>query len=85
MLISALTRKNCIQIACNEVINKSSKALFALAVLGVNSIDIKNLGPVFRPVFGPILPVSICLPGPANLPIFNLTSRANFRALIYVN
>ena len=25
--------------------------------LGVNSIDIKNLGPVFGPIFGPILPV----------------------------
>ena len=52
---------------------------------GVNSIDIKNLGLVFWPVFRPILPVSICLPQPANLPIFNLTFRAHFRAIIYVN
>ena len=48
---------------------------FCFIVPGVNSIDIKNLGPVFGPFFGPffrpILPVSICLPRPANLPIFN--------------
>ena len=46
-------------------------------VMGVNSIDIKNLGPVRT--------VRISLPRPANRPIFNLTSRANFRAKIYVN
>ena len=45
----------------------------------------KKSRPVFGPVFGPILPVSICLPRPANLPIFNLTFRAHFRAIIYVN
>ena len=60
-----------------------------LVLQGANSIDIKNLGPVFGPVFRPILPVSICLPRPANLPIFNLTFRAHFRAhfraIIYVN
>ena len=58
-------------------------------VLGVNSIDIKNLGPIFGPIFGPILPVSKSLPRPANRPVFNLTSRAHFRAhfraKIYVN
>ena len=56
-----------------------------VTILGVNSIDIKNLGPVFGPFLGPILPVSSCLPRPANLPIFNLTFRARFRAIIYVN
>ena len=47
---------------------------------GVNSIDIKNLGPVFGPKLGQVLPVSIRLPWPAKTPTFNLISRTNFRA-----
>ena len=34
---------------------------------------------------GQVLPVSRSLPLPANRPIFNLTSRVNFRAKIHVN
>ena len=51
---------------------------------GVNSIVQKDLGQILGQVFGPklgeVLTVSISLPRPAFRPIFNLTSRANFRA-----
>ena len=55
-------------------------------MLGRNSIDIKNLGPVFGPVFGPKLgqtfeDVSICFQVVLTYILFNLTSRASFRAI----
>ena len=61
---------------------------------GRNSIHIKNIGPVSGPVFGPKLgqtfeDVSICLQVVDKYILFNLTSRAsfraNFRAKNYVN
>ena len=58
-------------------------------VQGVNSIGQQNLGQVFGQVFGPklrpVLPRGRGRPPPADLPFFNLTSRANFRAKIYVD
>ena len=52
---------------------------------GGNSIDIKNLGPVSGPVLGPKLgqtfkDVSICFQVVHTYILFNLTSRASFRA-----
>ena len=53
--------------------------------LGRNSIDMKNLRPVFGPVFGPKLgqtfeDVSICFQVVHTYILFNLTTRASFRA-----
>ena len=54
-------------------------------VQGVNSIGQQNLGQVFGPKLRPVLPRGRGRPPPADLPFFNLTSRANFRAKIYVD
>ena len=75
-------------LALAKVLEPREEALAAHEQLqGVNSIGQKNIsevfGPVFWPKLGQVLPVSISLPWPANRPIFNLTSWANFRAYVW--